>query len=286
MPELKIKQSKDEDQLSLQKSVFQSDLNHTEQPAAIKVSKSAESMRKLQDALQKLLLEANEQKLKKARQKAKLTDSSNKSEYPPGPNQYRARPSKEHCLPVQAIQALQLELPADYQNPFSGNRRFSTLHADSPEQGLHLSKMHLGKVDLELISYLCNLSLQEIITAMQNCGAVYQNPETWQNCFYLGFETANTYLSGHLGFKLQAAVTAELQYPGHFHRNITALQAVMPAAIPAEQIYVTLGSPWLPTHVIDEYINYLFGKRRFQLLQEAWLEAETQYEPISGTWTI
>lgn len=278
------RQPKDENQLSLQEAMIQGTLNQTEQPAAIKVGKSAESMKKLQDALQKLLLEANQQKMKKAEQKAKLSGSLNKSEYPP-PSQYRTHSPKGNS-PIVQEQPLLSELPIDYRNPFIGDRRFSTLHTASPEQGLPLSITHLGKVDLEFISHICNLSLQEIITALQNCGAVYQNPETWQNCFYLGFETADTYLSGHLGFKLQAAETAESQYPGHFARNITALQAVMPATIPAEQIYVTLGSPWLPTHVIDEYINFLFGKRRFQLLYEAWIEAETQFEPISGTWTI
>src|SRR5450756_1155915 len=94
------RQPKDENQLSLQEAMIQGTLNQTEQPAAIKVGKSAESMKKLQDALQKLLLEANQQKMKKAEQKAKLSGSLNKSEYPP-PSQYRTHSPKGNSPIVQ-----------------------------------------------------------------------------------------------------------------------------------------------------------------------------------------
>lgn len=171
-------------------------------------------------------------------------------------------------------------LPADFQNAFDGDIRYAGCRADSPGDALILSLRELGHVDLELISFACGQSIPDCIAALH--GSIYRNPETWGECFYRGFETADEYLSGNITPKYQAAKEANRKYNGFFADNVAALEAVLPPQLPAEQIYVTLGSPWLEPKWIDAFVDSLLGPDRRRMGDRG----RTTRNPITGEWKL
>ena len=199
-----------------------------------------------------------------------------------------------------------MDLPMDWENAFSGDVRAAEVHAESISDGLVFSLINLGKVDIEYIAAISGFDLKTVIQTLR--GAIYQNPATWEECFYKGWETAEEYLSGHLMPKWKAAKEANETYSGYFEANVRALEKVMPAPVDPEGIYVTLGSPWVPTDIIDDFIEHLFGRVSDWYCWDArkmeWHEmvssrnletgeivtrknqARTKHDQITGTWEI
>lgn len=181
-----------------------------------------------------------------------------------------------------------MDLPLDWDNVFNSDVRTQGVHADSIPDALILSLTSLGKVDIEYISSVTGEDYKTVICALK--GSIYQNPETWQECFYRGWETAEEYLSGNLMRKWKAAKKADEEYNGYFADNIRAIEKVLPPSVAAEDIYITLGSPWVPADVIDDFIIYLFGDPvnhnycyETAVTPESW---KTIHDELTGTWEI
>ncbi len=174
-----------------------------------------------------------------------------------------------------------MDLPLDFENMYTLDENFSGVHTESITDGLILSLTTLGRVDIEYISAITGAEYKTVITTLK--GSIYQNPETWGECFYKGWEDADTYLSGSLRRKWQIANEANKKYKGYFQDNVDALERLMPSAIPCKDIYVTLGSPWLPTEVIDEFLVYLLGDVKNYYPPDM---LSTRHDELSGTWEI
>ena len=173
-----------------------------------------------------------------------------------------------------------MDLPTDFENMYTLDERATGTHTESVSDGLILSLSTLGKVDIEYISAITGKELKEVITSLK--GAIYQNPDTWDECFYKGWEDADTYLSGAIWSKWKSACEANERYKGYFSDNVLALERVMPSRVPCKDIYVTLGSPWVPTDIIDEFIEYLIGK----IDRKNKESYETRHDEELGTWEI
>ena len=170
-----------------------------------------------------------------------------------------------------------MDLPLDWENAFGGDPRAEGVHTESIPDGLILSLTTLGRVDIEYIAKITGATLKEVISTLH--GSIYQNPDSWEECFYRGWETAEEYLSGNLVRKWKTAKEANKTYKGYFRDNVKALEAALPPAVPSEKIYVTLGSPWVPTHVIDEFINHILKIR-----MRAY--TGTRHDEETGTWEL
>ncbi len=185
-----------------------------------------------------------------------------------------------------------MDLPLDWENIFDTDERTRGVHTDSIPDALVMSMNTLGRVDIEYISSVTGADYKTVISALK--GAIYQNPDTWGECFYKGWETAEEYLSGNLMRKLKSAREAYKEYYGWFSENIEAIEKVMPPAVAAEDIYITLGSPWVPAYIIDDFIIHLFGSpfrhtKRYmstfdkENLLDSW---KTVHDEITGSWEI
>ena len=185
-----------------------------------------------------------------------------------------------------------MDLPLDWENVFDSDERTRGVHTDSIPDALVMCLNTLGRVDIEYISSVTGADYKTVICALK--GSIYQNPDTWGECFYKGWETAEEYLSGNLMRKLNTAREAYKEYYGWFSENIKAIEKVLPPAVAAEDIYITLGSPWVPADIIDDFILHLFGspfrhnKSCFSSfdedrLMESW---RTVHDEITGTWEI
>lgn len=176
-----------------------------------------------------------------------------------------------------------MDLPLDWENVFDTDVRVQGVHVDSVSDALILSQNTLGKVDIEYMSAITGKTYKEIITALK--GAIYQNPETWGECFYKGWETADEYLTGNLSRKWNIAAEANKTFGGYFTENMRAIEQVLPETVASKDIYVTLGSPWVPTDIIDDFIEFLLGAKAYYTNKDRDILA-TKRDEITGTWEI
>ncbi|MDR0445623.1 MAG: DEAD/DEAH box helicase family protein [Oscillospiraceae bacterium] len=177
-----------------------------------------------------------------------------------------------------AARVTSMDLPTDWVGAFADDERVFGVYAESPADGLIKSLTELGRVDIEYISQISGVSIQDTLTALR--GSIYQNPDTWNECFYKGWETSDEYLSGNLLRKLKTARDANEKYFGYFEANITAIEGVLPTPLTADEIYITLGSPWVPPDIINAFIAHLTG---FHPNINLFL---TRYEHVTGVWRI
>lgn len=227
-------------------------------------------------------------KLQQARDKAALLEDREKRRREQEERDRKAREAEE-ARDAHIREVTSMELPMDWENAFSGDSRAQGVHADSIPDGLILSLSNLGRVDIEYIASVTGEDCKTVITTLQ--GSIYQNPDTWGECFYKGWETAEEYLSGNLLQKKRAAQKANRQYNGYFAENIRAIEKVLPPTVATEDIYITLGSPWVPTDVIDDFIFHLFGEqKRYSIApgREDHLKniLKVKHDAITGTWEI
>ena len=179
------------------------------------------------------------------------------------------------------LEAFSMELPMDWTNIYDGDEKVENVSAQSISDGLILSLKNLGRVDIEYIAKITGESCKAVIKRLK--GSIYQNPDKWDECFYRGWETKEEYLSGNLMIKLRKAEKASEIYKNYFDDNIRAIKEVMPEMINSDDIYVTLGTPWLPASVIDDFISDTFGRLRYSYSDK---EIGVCHDTLTGMWYI
>jgi N12 class adenine-specific DNA methylase len=90
------------------------------------------------------------------------------------------------------------------------------------------------------------------------------------------WQTAAQYLSGDVVSKL-AVGRSWAQRDTAFEANVEALTAVQAEAIPAEEINVRMGAPWVPEDVVEAFLDHLYGIPQV---------ATVSYTALSGTWSV
>ena len=199
-----------------------------------------------------------------------------------------ARREKKRLEHVDKV--TRMDLPLDFVNAYTDDDR-ANVHCESMSDGLMMSLDMLGMVDIEFIASVTGSDLKTVIDSLK--GSIYQNPLHWNEVFYKGWETADEYLSGNLMHKYQVAKEANEKYNGYFQNNVTALEGIIDPEIATDDIYVTLGSPWIPTDVIDDFITFMaFGgklntleaKEYFAQCQSA--DFAVRHDEYTGYWEI
>ena len=190
----------------------------------------------------------------------------------------------EHVKQVTAM-----DLPMDFTNTFEDDIR-ANVRCDTIAEGLLVCMDALGMVDIEFISAITGEEMKTVIESLQ--GSIFQNPLYWNECFYKGWETADEYLSGNLMHKYALAKEANEAYNGYFDANIKALEDLIGPELSTDEIYITIGSPWVPADVMDEFILHMIGlepvngvypKSAEQFLTE---EYRVRHDETTGLWDI
>lgn len=90
-------------------------------------------------------------------------------------------------------------------------------------------------------------------------GVIYLNPQLYnEENIFVGWETADEYLSGNVRRKLEVAKTAAEDNSDLFATNVSALTSVIPEWIDATNIEVRLGTTWIENSDIEKFIYELF----------------------------
>lgn len=141
--------------------------------------------------------------------------------------------------------------------------------------GLVRSLNAYGRVDVEYIADITNKTVKEVVHELH--GSIYQNPEKFHGDLRFGWETADEYLSGNIVDKLRAAEHYNQLYDGYFDSNVRALKAVLPKSLNLSEIHITIGTPWIPVHIMESFIRYLGNVRR---------EGFLTHDEVTGSWEI
>jgi len=120
----------------------------------------------------------------------------------------------------------------------------------SAKEGLMVSLSEKGQLDIDHIAQIYGKDAEAVIKELGDL--VYQDPVS-------GWETSEQYLSGNVKLKLSQAIEAANE-DGKYSRNVEALKKVIPEDIPAIDIKVKPGAPWLPPKVVGDFIDYLAGR--------------------------
>lgn len=181
-------------------------------------------------------------------------------------------------------EVISMDLPMDWENVFSTDDRAKGVHMDSPSDALIVSLNTLGKVDIEYISQVTGYSYKDVICALK--GAIFQNPEKWEECFYKGWETSDEYLSGNVLRKLRIAKELNVRFKGYFNQNIKALSKVCPPILSTDNVYVTIGSPWVPADIFDDFMLHLFGDWTKKWAIQNTKVYAIMHDELTGVWEI
>lgn len=134
----------------------------------------------------------------------------------------------------------------------SNKEPVEVIKTDSPVDALSWVLGVYGKVDLDIIASIVNLSHEEILHELGNL--VYLNPESGE------YETADKYLSGNVYQKLLIAEAAYRDDSENYQlsRSLGAIEQVQPQKIPFELLELNLGSRWIPMSYYQRFAEWLF----------------------------
>ncbi|WP_445222684.1 Eco57I restriction-modification methylase domain-containing protein (plasmid) [Bradyrhizobium sp. Pa8] len=123
-----------------------------------------------------------------------------------------------------------------------------------------------GRVDIDHIAELLHRDRDDVVAELGS--AIFRDPVdgSWQ--------TADSYLSGHVRDKLKIAEAAAALDPS-YERNLTALQGVQPADLKPSDITARLGAPWIPAADVVAFVK-------------ATMDAEIRihHMPELASWTV
>ena len=162
---------------------------------------------------------------------------------------------------------------------------------DTPLEALSLSVVEKGKVDLDYMSSLTDISKETIIDKLK--GEIYPVPElsTDDNIIY---QTASEYLSGDIYAKISVA-EIEAKNNNIYYDNISALKSAAPTPLKAGDIDIQLGATWIPIEYYQQFMYELFQtpneNRADRPARYSWQTKRKQditidYSSYTGRWNI
>ena len=114
-----------------------------------------------------------------------------------------------------------------------------------------------GVIDIEYMSDISGISMSRLIEELDEY--IFQDPMSWNECWYLGYKTKEEYLSGDILAKFNLATEANTTFKGRFNKNIKALKEIMPTTIPYKDIHFSIASAWMDKDIIIKFVTDVFN---------------------------
>ncbi len=158
----------------------------------------------------------------------------------------------------------------------------------SAEEALKVSLNVKGRVDLAYMSWLYQMpegrkaTPEEIIAELGD--AIYQDPDEYSGNPLSGWQTAGEYLSGYVKDKLTTAMLRAEEEPERFSRNVEALKTVQPEPLTPQDISFSLGTPWIPLDVYQDFMYETFKTADYN--QSGRYAVELEFSKFSSAYFI
>jgi N12 class adenine-specific DNA methylase len=146
-------------------------------------------------------------------------------------------------------------------------------------------KNEVGHLDFAIMAEKLGKTENEVIKGLADQKLIYHNPMSGE------WEPADKYLTGDVRLKLKQAEAAATARPKEFNVNVEDLKIVQPEDIPAGQIAVRMGAPWIPSSDINDFtVDILNASRyrrgRFSYRQSEEVNQYVHYNPTTGEWSV
>ena len=123
---------------------------------------------------------------------------------------------------------------------------------------------------------------EEIIAELGD--AIYQDPDEYSGNPLSGWQTAGEYLSGYVKDKLTTAILRAEEEPERFTRNVEALRTVQPEPLTPQDISFSLGTPWIPLDVYQDFMYETFKTAGYN--RNGRYAVELEFSKFSGAYFI
>jgi len=148
--------------------------------------------------------------------------------------------------------------------------------ASNVYDALILSLNKFAKVNLVYISDITGLSIKEV--ALQLIDKVVEDPSKLDKPLEDRFITVDEYLSGNLREKyktLRILAAKNKVNELRFKRNKDLLDSINIPEVSSDDIYFTLGSPWITTNIIERFVKDTFN-----------VDCRVIHDLYTGSWSI
>ncbi len=169
-------------------------------------------------------------------------------------------------------------LPENYLNKYNLTRGdFPPINVD---EALNMSLDKWGKVNIEYIASLSLLSLKDVVIELGS--KIYRDPDFEGELFFKGWIYEKEYLSGNLMQKIQRLNKISGVKNTRYGKNLKALRSILPPKPKFEDIYISLGAPWIPPKYVTDFIQHLY---RVSIVRNKRI-CEVVYQRAISKWTV
>ncbi len=151
---------------------------------------------------------------------------------------------------------------------------------DTASEALAVSMGEKAQIDMEYMCSLTGKTEQEIYQELK--GVIFLNPiYGYGNSTEHKYLMADEYLSGNVREKLAWARKCAEVYPEDYQVNVEALEKVHPKDLNASEIFVQLGSTWLPEEIAQQFMYELLDTPMY-----ARWNIKVHYSKLTGEWNV
>ena len=151
---------------------------------------------------------------------------------------------------------------------------------DTASEALAVSMGEKAYVDMEYMCSLTGKTEQEIYEELK--GVIFLNPMYgYGNSTERKYLMADEYLSGNVREKLSWAKKSAEVYPDDYNINVEALEKVQPKDLTASEIFVQLGTTWLPEEIAQQFMYEFLDTPVY-----ARWNIKVHYSKLTGEWNV
>lgn len=173
-----------------------------------------------------------------------------------------------------------LERKADIFTKRTINPHVPVTSVDTASEALAVSLGEKARIDMDYMCSLCGKTEKEIYEDLK--GVIFLNPMYgYGDSIEAKYLTADEYLSGNVREKLAWAKRSAEVYPEDYAIHVEALEKVQPKDLTASEIFVRLGTTWVPPEIVQQFIFEFLDTPRY-----AQWDIKVHYSQFSSQWNI
>ena len=151
---------------------------------------------------------------------------------------------------------------------------------DTASEALAVSMGEKAQVDMEYMCSLTGKTEEEVYQELK--GVIFLNPVYgYGGSDEQKYLMADEYLSGNVRKKLAWAKKSAEVYPEDYKINVEALEKVQPKDLTASEIFVQLGTTWLPEEITQQFMYEFLDTPVY-----ARWNIKVHYSKLTGEWNV
>lgn len=174
----------------------------------------------------------------------------------------------------------ELERKADLFTKRTIKPHTPVISVDTASEALAVSMGEKAAVDMAYMCALTGKTEQEIFADLK--GVIFLNPlYGYGDSLEPKYLMADEYLSGNVREKLALARKSAELYPEDYTVNVEALEKVQPKDLSASEIFVQLGSTWVPEEIVQQFMFEFLDTPRW-----AYWNIKVHYSKFTSEWNV